>query len=112
MAPRDPQLLSLALSELIALRGFARSRAEQDLEGTWRRVIGDDWAPATKPLQITRGVLTVEVRSAALLGELTAFHAQALTTRFQELAPQLRVKSIKFRLGTGSRPHSRNEAQG
>ncbi|OYW19030.1 MAG: hypothetical protein B7Z55_09615 [Planctomycetales bacterium 12-60-4] len=98
MAPRDPQLLSQALAELISLRGFARSRADSDLHDTWRKVAGDSWSESTKPVKISRGVLYVDVRSSALLGELAAFHGPELTQQFQQLAPHLRVKSIKFRL--------------
>lgn len=97
MSAQDPQLLSTALAELIALRGYARSRADSDLQNTWQTVAGD-WAATTKAIKITRGVLHVEVRSAALLGELTSFHRPELTTRFQQQAPHLNVKSIKFRL--------------
>jgi predicted nucleic acid-binding Zn ribbon protein len=98
MTSPDPQLLSTALAELIALRGFARPRAEQELQDTWRQVAGEDWSAATKPQKITRGVLYVEVKSSALLGMLTAFHRPELTAKFQQQAPHLNVKSIKFRL--------------
>lgn len=98
MSAREPQLLSQAIAELIAVRGFARTRAASDLERFWNETSGEKWSPATKPLRITRGVLHVEVQSSALLGQLTAFHGPELTTRFQQIAPHLKVKSIKFRL--------------
>lgn len=98
MSAHDPQLLAAALSELIALRGYARSHADRELQDTWNQIIDEAWAAATTPIKISRGVLYVDVRSAALLGELNAFHRPELTSRFQQLAPHLRVKSIKFRL--------------
>lgn len=98
MSAREPQLLSQAIAELIAVRGFARTRATSDLEAFWRKTVGEAWFPSTKPLRIARGVLHVEVQSSALLGQLTAFHAPELTAKFQQLAPHLKVKSIKFRL--------------
>lgn len=98
MTSRDPQLLSSALAELIALRGLARTRAASDLEEAWSHVAGDQWALATRPLKISRGVLHVEVKSAALLGQLVAFHRVELTSRFQQQVPHLNVKSIKFKL--------------
>ena len=98
MNSSEPQLLSKALAELIALRGFARARSANDLQDAWQKVAGDAWAAATKAIKVTRGVLYVDVRSSALLGELAAFHGPDLTTRMQQQSPQLRVKSIKFRL--------------
>ncbi len=98
MTSRDPQLLSNAIAELIALRGFARSRAESELESTWKSVAGEAWSATTRPLKIARGVLYVEVLAAAVLGELAAFHGPELTKAMQSRAPHLRIKSIKFRL--------------
>jgi hypothetical protein len=93
----DPQPLSLALAELIAVRGFARSRADDDLQIAWRAAAGE-FAASTKAVKVARGVLSVEVRSTGVLNELVAFHAATLTAAMQREAPQLRIKSIKFRL--------------
>jgi len=93
----EPQPLSLALTELIAVRGFARVRAEDDLQRAWKAAAGD-FASMTRPLKVVRGVLSVEVRSPAVLNELVSFHAAELTKRMQREAPQLRIKSLKFRL--------------
>lgn len=98
MGSRDPQSLAQALAELIALRGYARSQAEASLDRAWQEAVGPEWSGRTRPVKVTRGVLYVDVQSAALRNELTQFHARTLTTRFQELAPQCKVKSIKFRL--------------
>jgi hypothetical protein len=95
----DPQPLSAALAELIALRGFARRQAETDLQEAWAAAIGPKWASHTRPGRIIRGVLQVEVNSAALLSELSGFHGLELTQRLQESAPQLKIKGIRFRLG-------------
>jgi predicted nucleic acid-binding Zn ribbon protein len=95
---RDPQPLSFALSELIALRGFARVRSDDELRTAWKRVAGDELAAQTKILQLTRGVLTIAVSSAPLLNELAAFQSADLLQRLKQQAPNLNVKSLKFRL--------------
>lgn len=97
MTSADPSLLSSALTELIALRGFARSRADLDLQEAWKTAAGEEWSHGTQPVRISRGVLTVEVRSSALLSELVAFHSPELTRKIQQQAPHLKVKSIKFK---------------
>ncbi|MDZ4686967.1 MAG: DUF721 domain-containing protein [Planctomycetaceae bacterium] len=93
----DPQPLSLALAELIAVRGFARTRADDDLQIAWRTAAGE-LAQSTRAVKVARGVLSVEVTSTGVLSELVSFHASELTAKMQRQAPQLRIKSIKFRL--------------
>jgi len=95
----DPLPLSAAISELIAVRGFARRQAETELQRAWAAAIGENWSPQTRAGRIVKGVLQVEVKSAALLSELSAFHGPELTQRLQQIAPHLRIKGIKFRLG-------------
>jgi hypothetical protein len=93
----EPQPLSLALAELIAVRGFARGRADDDLQRAWREAAGE-FASSTRALKVARGVLLVEVSSTGVLSELVSFHAAELTARMQRQAPHLRIKSLKFRL--------------
>ena len=94
----DPQPLSIALAELIALRGFARVRSDDDLRRAWRTAAGDELANQARPLQLTRGVLTIAVASAPLLNELVSFQSAELLARLKQQAPQLNIKSLKFRL--------------
>lgn len=97
----EPVPLSSAISELIALRGYARRQADRDLREIWGEVAGPGWAAQSRPVKVARGILQVEVTSAALWSELTAFHTPELTRRLQRAAPHLRVKSIRFRLAGG-----------
>lgn len=94
----EPQPLSVALAELIALRGFARVRSDDALRSAWTQAAGPELANQARPLQIARGVLTIAVSSAPLLNELASFQSADLLARLQKLAPQLNVKSLKFRL--------------
>ena len=41
---QEPQPLSIALAELIALRGFARVRSDDELRSAWQRVAGEELA--------------------------------------------------------------------
>jgi predicted nucleic acid-binding Zn ribbon protein len=94
----DPQPLSVALAELIALRGFARVRGDEELHSAWKQIAGDEVAGQTRPLQIKRSVLTVAVSSAPLLNELVSFQSAELLGRLKQQFPHLNVKSLKFRL--------------
>lgn len=96
--PHDPQPLSVALAELIALRGFARIRGDDELQAAWKQVAGEELAGHSRPLQISRGVLTVSVSSAPLLNELASFRSAGLLQLFKQSFPHLKVKNLKFRL--------------
>lgn len=95
---QEPQPLSVALAELIALRGFARVRSDDELRSVWQRVAGEELAGQARPLQIVRGVLTIAVASAPLLNELVSFQSPDLLKRLRQQAPHLNIKSLKFRL--------------
>lgn len=95
---REPQPLSLALAELIALRGFARVRGDEELHAAWKAVAGDELAKQARPIQVVKGTLSISVEGAALLNELVAFQSAELLGRMQKQFPHLNVKRLKFRL--------------
>ena len=94
----DPQPLGKAISELIALRGWAREQGNQQLISLWEEVAGELFASQTTVLGIRRSVLQIGVHSSPLLSELVAFHQQSLLQAFQKTAPHLKIRQIKFRL--------------
>jgi len=103
-ADPGPLHVSQALSELIALRGYARRRADNQLQDVWNAAAGEEIAPHTRVAGLNRGVLQVGVSNASLLGELTAFHKPALLKRLQQERPELRIRDLKFKLNTGIGP--------
>ena len=98
MVARDPLPLSVALSELIALRGFARVRSDNELETAWKQVAGPDLAGQTRPQRVSRGTLTVSVENAPLLNELASFQGPELLQRLKQRYPHLKIQNLKFKL--------------
>lgn len=97
----EPQPLKFALSELIALRGYARVRGDQQLQAAWKEVAGPQFANSTRVLGLNRGVLQIGVASAPLLSELVSFHRGTLLESLRTKYPDLRVRELKFRLKSG-----------
>lgn len=93
-----PMPLGKALAELIALRGFARSGARNELKTAWQAVAGERIAAHTRVLSLNRGVLQVGVFNSALLGELTSFHRTTLLDALQQEHASLKIRDLKFRL--------------
>ena len=95
---RGPQALRNVLSELVALRGYARREGARELQQAWARVAGETVASQTRALEVKRGVLQVAVASSVLLSELVGFYRTQLVTRLKTQSPELRIKDVKFRL--------------
>lgn len=93
-----PQRLSQALSELIALRGYARVQGNAQLQAAWLDVAGGMIARETRALAIKRGVLHVAVANAPLLGELAGFFRESLVQKLRDGHAHLRIRELKFRL--------------
>ena len=98
MAARDPLPLSVALSELIAIRGFARVRSDSELEAAWKQVAGPDLSAQTRPVRVSRGTLTVSVENAPLLSELASFQGPELLQLIKQRYPHLKIQTLKFKL--------------
>jgi hypothetical protein len=92
--------ISRALAELIALRGFAKPQGDAQLQAAWDQAAGSEIAPHTRVGELSRGTLQIQVANAALLAELNGFHKTAILKSLQQTRPELRVKSLKFRLQT------------
>lgn len=93
-----PEPLGNIISELIAMRGLARTDANAQLAGVWKQIVGDDVATRTRVLQIKRGVLHVAVASAALLSEIVSFRKGEILEAFTNDHPELKIRDLKFRL--------------
>ena len=97
-ASSGPQPLGKLLADLTALRGIARVGGANQLAQIWSQVAGPDIAGETRPLGIKRGVLTVGVANAPLLGELVSFHRQLLLESLKREHPDLKIRDVRFRL--------------
>lgn len=87
------------LSELFALKGYARIQASAALEEHWRAAVGETVARHSRPWALRRGVLEVVVDNSALLQELASFERDRL---LEELRCRLEgepLKDLRFRVG-------------
>jgi len=96
----EPVHVSQAISELIALRGYARKRGDAQLQDVWQTIAGPKFAEQTRVAGINRGILQVNVGNSSLLAELASFHKPSLLRTLKEQHPELRIKDLKFRIDT------------
>ena len=98
MPERGPQPLKGIVSELITLRGWARSKGDMQLQRAWREAVGPQLAPQTRAVAIKNGVLHVGVGNAPLLSELASFHKQEILQKLKRDWSDLRIRDIKSKL--------------
>jgi hypothetical protein len=87
------------LPRVLRESGFTKRPRRGGLAEAWARAAGEPLAAETRPSTLRSGVLTVEVRSAALLAELAGFRTAEMLSRFIAVDPSGRVRELRFRLG-------------
>ncbi len=93
---RAPERLSQAVSDLIALRGWAQVQGHARLNEAWKAAAGASVAAATRVLGIRRNVLQVAVGNSPLLSELAAYQKPSLLAALARECPELKVRDLKF----------------
>ncbi len=95
-----PLHVSRALTELIALRGFARSQGDAQLQTAWDQAVGAEIAAHTRVGELNRGTLQIMVANPALLAELNGFHKGNILEALKAARPEYKFKQLKFKLQT------------
>jgi predicted nucleic acid-binding Zn ribbon protein len=94
----QPQGIAGILTELIARRGLARLRGQENLDEAWKQAIGEPGARYTRVGALRRGVLEVLVANSVLLQELAGFQKQTLLKKLRETMQAETVRDLRFRL--------------
>jgi predicted nucleic acid-binding Zn ribbon protein len=94
----EPQRLSVAISEYITRRGFARVQGNAQLQNIWDKIAGERISAKTKVMGLNRGKLEVGLSSSALLNELVSFKRAELLQKMQAEYPEHKINDLKFKL--------------
>lgn len=86
------------------LRGLRRSAGRtrgplQRLRDAWPEVVGESIAVRSRVVGVEQGRIRVEVASAALKHDLATFRRPEILERLKERFPDLRLRSVSFRVG-------------
>jgi hypothetical protein len=95
---REPQALSMILADLIARRGLARIRGQEELDEVWKQAIGEPGSRYTQVGALRRGVLEILVANSVLLQELAGFQKQSLLEKLRQAMQSDKVRDLRFRL--------------
>lgn len=97
---KKPVPLSAVLNEVIQKRGINRMQGNNQLQEVWKTVAGEQIASQTKVGELRNGSLQILVGNSPLLGELVSFHQASLLKGMQKAMPEMKLKSLKFRLNS------------
>src|SRR5215207_2310673 len=103
---RGPRAVSDILGELFASRGYARLRAQRELEEAWNAAVGEPGCRQTRIGEVRRGILSVTVAHSTLLEDLAAYQKPALLAALRQNAPGSVIHDIRFRVGPIDPPAS------
>jgi len=92
-----PKKLGDVLPTLMARRGYARVRSNDDLQAAWQKAAGV-LAKFSQAGRVQRGSLEVIVGNSTILQELNYAQAKILA-ELQKLAPDADVRKLRFRTG-------------
>ena len=99
---RRPHHVSDVLSELFALRGYARVQADRQLADGWAASAGLLVARQTRVGALRRGVLEILVDNSTLLYELATYRKATLLADLRDRLPELHLRDLRFRVGAVS----------
>jgi predicted nucleic acid-binding Zn ribbon protein len=93
-----PKTMGNVMGQLLAKRGYAQVQTAAMNAAAWREAVGDKLARDTRPGNVSRGVLEVLVRNSSINQELSFLSAKIVKT-LASLAPEQKIRKLKFRVG-------------
>lgn len=96
---RGPERIGEVLSRLFTARGWGRRQERTRLERAWEEAAGAEIAKHTRVGVVKRGVMEIEVGSAALLQELAGFHKKRLLEALKKNLAGVTLRDLRFRAG-------------
>ncbi len=94
----EPKQLADVISRLMARRGYAQQKSNDELRAVWAKTVGMRLAADSLPGNVRAGVLEIYVRNSSVLQELT-FVKRRLLKQFNQNAEHQSVRDFRFRVG-------------
>jgi len=89
-----------AIASFMEISGLGRRSLQDQVSRAWCEVLGAETAAHTRVSRtMRRGVLSVEVDSAALLGELSGFRKAEILRALRAQVKRTYIEDIRFKLG-------------
>jgi len=96
---KGPEVLEDILRRWLKENSLDTSLGRVQLEKCWKDTVGDEVADRTRIVDLRGGTLVVEVDSAPLLGELSAYYREEIMSSLRQSEGFPNFQNIRFRAG-------------
>jgi len=97
---KGPEVLEDILRRWLKENSLDTTLGRAQLEKCWKDTVGDEVADRTRIVDLRGGTLVVEVDSAPLLGELSAYYREEIMSSLRQSEGFPNFQNIRFRAGT------------
>lgn len=96
---KGPEVLEDILRRWLKENSLDTTLGRAQLESCWKDTVGDEVAERTRIVDLRGGTLVVEVDSAPLLGELSAYYREEIMSSLRQSEGFPNFQNIRFRAG-------------
>jgi hypothetical protein len=97
---KEPEAIGAIIGRWINARRFSEELNQEGIHRRWGEVVGEEVSAQTRVVKCTGGILTVEVASAPLLLELSAYYRREILESIRA-QPEFRgIQDLRFRAGS------------
>ena len=96
---KGPEVLEDILRRWLKENSLDTTLGRAQLENCWKDTVGDEVADRTRIVDLRGGTLVVEVDSAPLLGELSAYYREEIMSSLRQSEGFPNFQNIRFRAG-------------
>ena len=96
---KGPEVLEDILRRWLKENSLDTTLGRAQLEKCWKDTVGDEVAERTRIVDLRGGTLVVEVDSAPLLGELSAYYREEIMSSLRQSEGFPNFQNIRFRAG-------------
>lgn len=107
-----PKPIRNVLGTVLEATAFTRRSANEEIAAAWSAIVGAEVARHSRVASLRKGILYVEVDSAAWLQELGGFHKTGLLAELQGRVRRSFIKDLQFRQHSPGRVEMKGREQG
>ena len=96
---KGPEVLGTILRRWLKKNGLDTSLGRAEIDRCWNDTVGGEIAERTRVVDLRGGTLVVEVDSAPLLGELSAYYREEIMSSLRQSEGFPNLQDIRFRAG-------------
>lgn len=100
---KGPEILEVILRRWLKKHNIDATLGRDEIDRCWEDTVGIEIAGRTRVVDLRGGTLVVEVDSAPLLGELSAYYRKEIIQSLRQSVDFPNLRDIRFRAGSFAR---------